>query len=80
MATRRPRKPVVDKANMPDTLADLGIALIEDYHKLRQGKISIAQARVSSTLAEQALRSVHLQFQGLRFLHEQAKLIDGTKG
>jgi hypothetical protein len=75
----RKKQPVVSKDNWPDTLADLGIALIDDYHRLRRGEISPAQARVASALAEQALRSVHLQFQGLRFLGEQAKLIEGTK-
>ncbi len=76
MAKRQP-KPIVSKDNWPDTMSDLGIALIADYHRLREGKISVKQAQAGAKLAEAALRSVNLQLIGVRYLAEQAKLIEG---
>lgn len=72
---RKP-KPTISKDNWPDTMSDLGLALIEDYHKLRAGKISVKQAQAGAKLAEAALRSINLQLIGVRYLSEQAKQIE----
>lgn len=76
MSKRKNQEPVVSKDNWPDTMSDLGIALIADYHALRAGKISVKQAQAGAKLAEAALRSVNLQLVGVRYLAEQAKLVE----
>lgn len=68
--------PIVTKDNWPETLADLGIGLIDDYHALRQGRISVKQAQAGAKLAEQALRTVHLSFMGLKYISEQSKQVE----
>jgi hypothetical protein len=65
--------PTVSRTNWPDTMADLSMALIADYHLLRAGKISVLQARARAKLADAALRTISLQFMGVKYLTEQAK-------
>lgn len=72
-------EPMVSKDHWPDTMQDLGLALIADYHMLRAGKISVKQAQAGAKLAEAALRSINLQLIGLRYLAEQAKQIEQEK-
>lgn len=61
-------------------LHQLAADLIEDYHALRAGRLTVRDARARATLAREAMRAVHLQFEGMRFLTEQAKLIGNGKG
>ncbi len=70
-----------DKAVVPldVSLTGLAASLVEDYHLLRQGKLSVREARARANLAREAMRAVHLQFEGLRFMSEQAKQIGGAK-
>lgn len=70
------QEPTVSKEHWPDTMADLAIALIGDYHLLRAGKITVKQAQAGAKLADSALRSVNLQLMGLKYLGEQAKQIE----
>jgi len=65
-------------ADLPaSTLTRLARNLIEDYEQLRKGKLSVREARARANLAREAMRAVHLQFEGLRFMSEQAKRIGG---
>jgi len=68
-----------DKSVVPieASLTKLATALVEDYHLLRAGKISVREARTRAAVAREAMRAVHLQFEGLRFMSERAKLIGG---
>ena len=59
------------------TLTRLARNLIDDYELLRKGKLSVREARARANLAREAMRAVHLQFEGLRFMSEQAKRIGG---
>lgn len=72
-------QPVIDKLKWTDTMQDLGLALIADYHAFRAGKISVKQAQAGAKLAEQALRSINLQLLGVKYLTEQAKQIESDK-
>lgn len=68
-----------DSGDMPaGTLTRLARDLIDDYHLLRKGKLSVREARARTNLAREAMRAVHLQFEGLRFMSEQAKRIGGS--
>lgn len=74
MATKRDKAPVPLEAS----LTRLATSLVEDYHLLRAGKISVREARTRAAVAREAMRAVHLQFEGLRFMSEQAKLVGGA--
>ena len=62
---------------LASSLTQLAQDLIADYHALRAGTLGVREARARALLAREALRAVHLNFEGLRFMSEQAKLIDG---
>lgn len=62
---------------LASSLTQLAQDLIADYHALRDGSLSVREARARALVAREALRAVHLNFEGLRFISEQAKLIDG---
>lgn len=61
--------------DLPASLTRLARNLIEDYGLLRKGKLSVREARARANLAREAMRAVHLQFEGLRFMSDQAKRI-----
>lgn len=61
------------------SLTALARDLIEDYRLLRSGKLSVREARTRAALAREAMRAVHLQFEGLRLLSESAKPIGGGR-
>lgn len=60
---------------LASSLTQLAQALIADYHDLRSGKLSVREARTRAAVAREAMRAVHLNFEGLRFLSERAKQI-----
>lgn len=72
-------KPDKDVVPLDVSLTRLATALVEDYHLLRAGKISVREARTRAAVAREAMRAVHLQFEGLRFMSEQAKQIGAGK-
>jgi len=59
------------------SLSQLAQDLIADYRALREGKLSVREARTRAAVAREAMRAVHLNFEGLRFLSEHAKQIEG---
>ena len=67
------------KDTLPDAIAAFTIDLIQDLKDLRAGKISARDAKVRALLAHEVLRSVHLQFEGMKFISAQAKQITATK-
>lgn len=71
-------KPATDGA-LASSLSTLARDLIDDYHDLRKGKLSVREARARAGIAREAMRAVHLQFEGLKFLSAQAKQIEGGK-
>jgi hypothetical protein len=71
----QPTEPVA--APLATSLTQLAQDLIADYHDLRAGKLSVREARTRAAVAREAMRAVHLNFEGLRFLSERAKQIEG---
>lgn len=65
--------------SLPDVLLSLTVSLISDLQELRSGKITNVDARTRAQVAREALRSVHLQLQGAKYLMEKAKLIEAPK-
>lgn len=61
------------------SLSQLAQDLIADYRALREGKLSVREARTRAAVAREAMRAVHLNFEGLRFLSERAKQIGGDQ-
>jgi len=59
--------------DLPNTLEDFTLELIGDLKALRQGRISVKEARARAMLAREVLRAVHLQLEGMRYLSEAAK-------
>lgn len=64
---------------LASSLTSLARDLIDDYHLLRTGKLSVREARTRAALAREAMRAVHLQFEGLRLLSESAKPVGGGR-
>ncbi len=58
---------------IPDTLSDFTKDLINDLHELREGKITLQEARVRAQLAREVLRGVQLQLHGMWLLSNEAK-------
>ncbi|WP_428673663.1 hypothetical protein [Reyranella sp.] len=58
-------------------LTQLAQDLIADYRDLREGRIGVREARARALIAREALRAVHLNFEGLRLLSERAKPVNG---
>ena len=48
--------------------------LIEDLRLLREGKITNTDGRVRAQLAREALRSAHLQLEGLKLIESKKPL------
>ncbi len=69
--TRRARRIAVKP--LPDTLARFTADLIGDLNALRDGRITLRDARVRADLAREILRAVHLHLEGLRVLGDAAK-------
>lgn len=57
------------------SLQEFAAELIQDVRDLRAGKITPRDARVRAALAREALRAVHLQFEGMRWIEQRAKPI-----
>ena len=64
---------------LESSMSTLARSLIDDYHALRMGKISVREARARAGIAREAMRAVHLQFEGLKFLSGTAKPIEGGR-
>ncbi len=62
---------------LASSLTRLAQDLIADYHDLRSGKLSVREARTRAAVAREAMRAVHLNFEGLKFISERAKQIEG---
>jgi hypothetical protein len=65
---------------LANSLTQLAADLIADYRDLRAGKLSVREARTRATVAREAMRAVHLNFEGLKFLSDRAKAIGSGEG
>jgi hypothetical protein len=54
--------------------------LINDLNDLREGKLSVKDARARAMLAREILRSVHLQLEGAKFMSINAKPVKQLGG
>lgn len=72
MAKREPEAP----PPLATSLTQLAQDLIADYRALREGKLGVREARARALVAREALRAVHLSFEGMRLLSEHAKPVD----
>lgn len=68
-------EPVADRFSMDDVIN--GIA--SDLQELRDGKITIENARVRAEMAKQYLSGVRLVVTAQKFLQESARLIDKNR-
>lgn len=58
---------------LAEQLATFAIELMADVRDLRVGKISVTDARARAQLAREAMRAIHLQFEGMKWLEARAK-------
>lgn len=65
-------------APLAQSLTQLAVDLIDDYRALRAGTLSVREARTRAAVAREAMRAIHLNFEGLRFLSERAKKIEAS--
>lgn len=61
-----------DQTNSTMALTQFNVDLMQDLRDLRDGKITLADARVRAQLAREVLRGVSLQLEGMRFLSGKA--------
>lgn len=64
-----------DSEALPQALARFTMDLIQDIKDLRAGKITNTDARARALLAREALRAVHLQLEGMKWLSGSAKAL-----
>jgi hypothetical protein len=65
--------------SLPDAVTQFTLDLIQDLKDLRAGKITPRDAKARAILAHEVLRSVHLQFEGMKYLAGAAKQISESK-
>ncbi len=68
-------EPVADRFSMDDVINGLA----SDLQELRDGKITIENARVRAEMAKQYLSGVRLVVTAQKFLQESARLIDKNR-
>lgn len=64
-----------DNQTLPEALSQFTLDLIQDIKDLRAGKITNTDARARALLAREALRAVHLQLEGMKWLSGSAKAL-----
>lgn len=59
------------------SLTKFAQGLMADVRAHREGKLSTREARVRAMLAREALRAIHLELEGRKFMVAQAKVVGG---
>lgn len=60
-------------APLAEQLAAFAVELMGDVRDLRAGKVTVTDARARALLAREAMRAIHLQFEGMKWLEARAK-------
>lgn len=71
--------PESDSENLSGTVVELARTLLQDLRDLRAGKITNRDAQTRALIGREVLRAVNLQFQGMRLISDQARLLGSSK-